>query len=202
MRIHIITKTIVLNELKSHIVVILHITKTKKIATSIKKNKLILAMKELSGSALLNLITTTTKEMMAIQTNQNAKNKNVAVSATSLVVGKNKVVVRLPYTYTYSSSTYKKFLPILIKSRKIKILKILKKFKKFVDIVFYICYICIVAIAYGRLAQLVEYLPYKQRVTGSSPVSPTTQSIALFKVLRLKIQYNTFLIGKIKRTNF
>ena len=36
------------------------------------------------------------------------------------------------------------------------------------------CYI-IIAIAYGRLAQLVEYLPYKQRVTGSSPVSPTTR---------------------------
>ena len=37
------------------------------------------------------------------------------------------------------------------------------------------CYIIVVAIAYGRLAQLVEYLPYKQRVTGSSPVSPTTR---------------------------
>ena len=32
---------------------------------------------------------------------------------------------------------------------------------------------------YGRLAQLVEYLPYKQRVTGSSPVSPTI-SIAFY----------------------
>ncbi len=26
----------------------------------------------------------------------------------------------------------------------------------------------------GRLAQLVEHLPYKEGVTGSSPVSPTT----------------------------
>ena len=25
----------------------------------------------------------------------------------------------------------------------------------------------------GRLAQLVEHLPYKEGVTGSSPVSPT-----------------------------
>ena len=27
---------------------------------------------------------------------------------------------------------------------------------------------------YGRIAQLGEHLPYKQRVTGSSPVVPTT----------------------------
>ncbi len=27
---------------------------------------------------------------------------------------------------------------------------------------------------YGSLAQLGEHLPYKQRVTGSSPVTPTT----------------------------
>ena len=27
---------------------------------------------------------------------------------------------------------------------------------------------------YGGLAQLGEHLPYKQRVTGSSPVPPTT----------------------------
>ena len=26
---------------------------------------------------------------------------------------------------------------------------------------------------YGSLAQLGEHLPYKQRVTGSSPVTPT-----------------------------
>ena len=31
-------------------------------------------------------------------------------------------------------------------------------------------------IHYGRLAQLVERLPYKQDVTGSSPVSPITRS--------------------------
>ena len=28
---------------------------------------------------------------------------------------------------------------------------------------------------YGSLAQLGEHLPYKQRVTGSSPVTPTIQ---------------------------
>ena len=30
------------------------------------------------------------------------------------------------------------------------------------------------AYKHGRIAQLVEYLPYKEGVTGSSPVSPTT----------------------------
>ncbi len=30
---------------------------------------------------------------------------------------------------------------------------------------------------YGSLAQLGEHLPYKQRVTGSSPVTPTTQGM-------------------------
>ena len=29
------------------------------------------------------------------------------------------------------------------------------------------------AVRYGSLAQLGEHLPYKQRVTGSSPVTPT-----------------------------
>ena len=29
---------------------------------------------------------------------------------------------------------------------------------------------------YGRLAQLGEHLPYKQRVIGSSPISPTMPS--------------------------
>ena len=31
----------------------------------------------------------------------------------------------------------------------------------------------------GRLAQLGEHLPYKQRVTGSSPVAPTNLSLWL-----------------------
>ena len=30
---------------------------------------------------------------------------------------------------------------------------------------------------YGSLAQLGEHLPYKQRVTGSSPVTPTTSNL-------------------------
>ena len=34
--------------------------------------------------------------------------------------------------------------------------------------------LCILCINYGILAQLGEHLPYKQRVTGSSPVVPTT----------------------------
>ena len=33
--------------------------------------------------------------------------------------------------------------------------------------------IWVVAVIYGVLAQLGEHLPYKQRVTGSSPVGPT-----------------------------
>ena len=32
--------------------------------------------------------------------------------------------------------------------------------------------LCILCINYGILAQLGEHLPYKQRVTGSSPVGP------------------------------
>ena len=31
---------------------------------------------------------------------------------------------------------------------------------------------------YGSLAQLGEHLPYKQRVTGSSPVAPTNNFLA------------------------
>ena len=33
-------------------------------------------------------------------------------------------------------------------------------------------------ISYGILAQLGEHLPYKQRVTGSSPVVPTIIQVA------------------------
>ena len=33
------------------------------------------------------------------------------------------------------------------------------------------------AYKHGRIAQLVEYLPYKEGVTGSSPVSPTTKKL-------------------------
>ena len=39
----------------------------------------------------------------------------------------------------------------------------------------------------GRLAQLGEHLPYKQRVTGSSPVAPTTsQQTTLHSKILLK----------------
>ena len=55
--------------------------------------------------------------------------------------------------------------------------KFLKKFKKVVDILFYIMYIKQVADrqrqTHGIIAQLGEHLPYKQGVTGSSPVGPT-----------------------------
>ena len=32
----------------------------------------------------------------------------------------------------------------------------------------------VIATCFGSIAQLGEHLPYKQRVTGSSPVVPTT----------------------------
>ena len=38
---------------------------------------------------------------------------------------------------------------------------------------------------YGSLAQLVEHLPYKQMVIGSSPIIPTIKLIALKKVIFL-----------------
>ena len=37
---------------------------------------------------------------------------------------------------------------------------------------------------YGSLAQLGEHLPYKQRVTGSSPVTPTTDCLRLLWSLK------------------
>ena len=38
--------------------------------------------------------------------------------------------------------------------------------------------LCILCINYGILAQLGEHLPYKQRVTGSSPVGPIDADVA------------------------
>ena len=38
----------------------------------------------------------------------------------------------------------------------------------------------------GRIAQLGEHLPYKQGVTGSSPVAPTLKSSSLYKDLKYK----------------
>ena len=38
--------------------------------------------------------------------------------------------------------------------------------------------LCILCINYGILAQLGEHLPYKQRVTGSSPVGPIHAAVA------------------------
>ena len=38
--------------------------------------------------------------------------------------------------------------------------------------------LCILCINYGILAQLGEHLPYKQRVTGSSPVGPIHAGVA------------------------
>ena len=50
--------------------------------------------------------------------------------------------------------------------------KKVKKLKKTVDKMPSVEYTIIVAGRYGSLAQLGEHLPYKQRVTGSSPVGP------------------------------
>ena len=51
---------------------------------------------------------------------------------------------------------------------------ILKKIEKVLDIIYLNVYINrAVKILYGILAQLGEHLPYKQGVTGSSPVAPT-----------------------------
>ena len=47
-----------------------------------------------------------------------------------------------------------------------------KKSKKALDKLKIVCYNCIAF--NGRLAQLGEHLPYKQRVTGSSPVLSTS----------------------------
>ena len=52
--------------------------------------------------------------------------------------------------------------------------KKIKKFKKTVDFSKQIRY-NIEVVSYGSIAQLGEHLPYKQRVTGSSPVVPTRQ---------------------------
>ena len=42
----------------------------------------------------------------------------------------------------------------------------------------------------GRLAQLGEHLPYKEGVTGSRPVSPTTHSYLFFH------QVNSFFLSE------
>ena len=50
--------------------------------------------------------------------------------------------------------------------------KVERFFEKSLDKVYTICYN--IRVNFGRLAQLGEHLPYKQRVTGSSPVLSTT----------------------------
>ena len=60
--------------------------------------------------------------------------------------------------------------------RKIFFEKNIKKLKKGVDkslLIVYINQVANTARQYGSIAQLGEHLPYKQRVTGSSPVVPT-----------------------------
>ena len=54
-----------------------------------------------------------------------------------------------------------------------KSLKKLKNFKKSVDTLGYFYYNKNVLRIDGRLAQLVEHLPYKQGVIGSSPIATT-----------------------------
>ena len=63
------------------------------------------------------------------------------------------------------------FCAILTRNRTFS--KKVKKLKKTVDKTPSIEYTIIVAGRYGSLAQLGEHLPYKQRVTGSSPVTST-----------------------------
>ena len=46
---------------------------------------------------------------------------------------------------------------------------------------------------FGILAQLGEHLPYKQRVTGSSPVGPTFADMAQFQV---NSEWNELLTGR------
>ena len=41
---------------------------------------------------------------------------------------------------------------------------------------------------YGGLAQLGEHLPYKQRVTGSSPVPPTTYFFLLKRLMSFMVK--------------
>ena len=48
------------------------------------------------------------------------------------------------------------------------------------------CYI--IYVADGSIAQLGEHLPYKQRVTGSSPVVPTKNNTLLCVVFLLLLQ--------------
>ena len=58
-----------------------------------------------------------------------------------------------------------------------KFFKILIFFKKTLEICILMCYNnnrSAKGIKYGSIAQLGEHLPYKQRVTGSSPVVPTS----------------------------
>ena len=38
---------------------------------------------------------------------------------------------------------------------------------------------------YGRLAQLGEHLPYKQRVIGSSPIAPTKYDGLVVQLVRM-----------------
>ena len=45
-------------------------------------------------------------------------------------------------------------------------------------------------VVYGSLAQLGEHLPYKQRVTGSSPVTPTKVALASSLACQATSHYN------------
>ena len=50
--------------------------------------------------------------------------------------------------------------------------KLKKGVDKFGDLVYYKQVVARATVWYGSIAQLGEHLPYKQRVTGSSPVVP------------------------------
>ena len=87
----------------------------------------------------------------------------------------------LPRLVTLSqsrASTRKRVVEVLvfITNQKIykKLLFLSIFYQKSVDKRCNTCYYIKAVESYGSIAQLGEHLPYKQRVTGSSPVVPTT----------------------------
>ena len=89
--------------------------------------------------------------------------------------------VSIPYFSVFVNRKMQAIPPF---SKKLKFFQ--KNFKKTLDKCFHLCYNGIVVRKNGRqeqskcggLAQLGEHLPYKQRVTGSSPVVPTNGPVA------------------------
>ena len=81
----------------------------------------------------------------------------------------------------------------------IKNKKYQKTLKKPIDKSLFFCYNNLVN--YGRLAQLGEHLPYKQRVTGSSPVLSTKVKCKMlyFSTTRCKSHFENGLVAQLVR---